>query len=372
MTRHREIESLDELDTLLADGGSLRGVRLESLDLTSRVDALVARPDVRGLVILGGVVPARLADHLVRHGAMIFPAAHGAPVDIFRSRLYSPEELYAGLSEHGYHATPDARAYGWSRDEASVRDVYATLLRAIHDDQVGDALDEALSGRCVVGVMGGHTHARGSDAYADAARLGRRLAERGVTVITGGGPGAMEATNLGAFVPSDAALADALATLATVPSFVPDVGAWAEVALAVRAAARDATPEGAGIRSIGVPTWFYGHEPPNVFCDGIAKYFSNALREDGLLARSTEGVVVLPGTAGTVQEIFQAVTPLYYAGAGTTVLPRLVLVGRRHWTTDIPLWPAVEALAAGRSMATAVTLVDSVEDAVDVVLATSA
>ena len=23
-------------------------------------------------------------------------------------------------------------------------------------------------------------------------------------------------------------------------------------------------------RSIGIPTWFYGHEPPNVFCDGIA------------------------------------------------------------------------------------------------------
>ena len=33
-------------------------------------------------------------------------------------------------------------------------------------------------------------------------------------------------------------------------------------------------------RSLGIPTWFYGHEPPNVFCDGIGKYFSNAIRED--------------------------------------------------------------------------------------------
>ena len=48
-------------------------------------------------------------------------------------------------------------------------------------------------------------------------------------------------------------------------------------------------------RSLGIPTWFYGHEPPNVFCDVIAKYFSNAIREEGLLARSTAGIVVLDG-----------------------------------------------------------------------------
>ena len=83
------------------------------------------------------------------------------------------------------------------------------------------------------------------------------------------------------------------------------------------AATRGPTP----VRSIGIPTWFYGHEPPNVFCDGIAKFFSNALREDGLLARSTEGIVVLPGAAGTAQEVFQAVTPLYYAAEGAP-LPR--------------------------------------------------
>ena len=49
-----------------------------------------------------------------------------------------------------------------------------------------------------------------------------------------------------------------------------------------------------------------------MFGRGIAKYFSNALREDGLLARCTAGTVVLAGAAGTVQEIFQGVTRLYY------------------------------------------------------------
>ena len=119
--------------------------------------------------------------------------------------------------------------------------------------------------------------------------------------------------------------------------------------------------------SIGIPTWFYGHEPPNVFCNGIAKYFSNALREDGLLARSTAGLVVLEGAAGTVQEIFQAATPLYYSRADAT-LPVVVLVGREHWTRTVPVWPALTALASGRAMAEHLHLVDSVEEAAEVVI----
>ena len=124
----------------------------------------------------------------------------------------------------------------------------------------------------------------------------------------------------------------------------------------------------AGVSSIGIPTWFYGHEPPNVFCDGIAKYFSNALREDGLLARSTAGLVVLEGAAGTVQEIFQAATPLYYSRAGAA-LPVVVLVGRAHWTQVVPVWPALTALASGRAMAEHLHLVDSVDEAAEIVIA---
>jgi hypothetical protein len=70
-----------------------------------------------------------------------------------------------------------------------------------------------------------------------------------------------------------------------------------------------------------------------------------------------------------VQEIFQAVTPLYYAPADR-VLPPLVLVGRRHWTHEVPVWPALEALGRERALGTAVHLVDSVDEAAEV-LATS-
>lgn len=364
-----EIESLDALDDHLADGGTLRGLRLQNLDLSDYAVPLAAHAahgDLTGLVVLGGVVPTDVNEILHRGGAIVFPQVGGAPIDPWRG-LYYPEDLYEGL-EHGYQTTPDARAYAWSIDGRLRTDAYTTLIRAIHDDSVTDGLDEFVEGRSAVGVMGGHAILRGTPAYVEAAELGRHLAAAGHVVVTGGGPGAMEAANLGAFVPDRDALADALAHLASVPFFRPDITPWAQVAMQVRRRILGEellpTPEtlGPSATSLGIPTWFYGHEPPNVFCDVVAKYFSNAIREDGILARSNGGVVVLTGAAGTVQEIFQAVTPLYYAPDDRPLAP-LILVGRRHWTETVPVWPALGQLAAGRRMATVLHLVDTLEEA---------
>jgi predicted Rossmann-fold nucleotide-binding protein len=104
-----------------------------------------------------------------------------------------------------------------------------------------------------------------------------------------------------------------------------------------------------------------------VFCNGIAKYFSNALREDGLLARCDAGLVVLEGAAGTVQEVFQTATRLYYAPEDEA-LPVVVLVGREHWTRTVPAWQALTSLAAGRAMEGRLHLVDDVDEAAAVVL----
>jgi len=360
-----EIETLDELDDHLASDGPLRGLRLQDLDLTGYGDQLAARGDLTGLVVLGGTVPVPVAEVLLTRGAILFPGIADAPVDPWRG-LYFPTDLYAGL-EHGYAATPDAKAYAWFVDARLRTDAYATLVRAIHDDSVTDELDEFVQGRSVVGIMGGHALERDSAAYAGAAGLGHALAEEGHLVATGGGPGAMEAANLGALGRSAAAVEEAVGLIASVPGFRPDVTAWATTALAARhdivGDELQAPSEtlGPSARSLGIPTWFYGHEPPNVFCDVIAKYFSNAIREEGLLARSNGGIVVLDGAAGTVQEIFQAVTPLYYAPEGAP-LPPLVLVGREHWTERVPVWPALRAIAAGRPMEAAVHLVDSVDE----------
>lgn len=358
----REIETTAALDAALEAGTPLRGLRFQDLDLTDRADRLLARSDVEGLVVLGGRLPPALEEHLRTHGAILFPTDPHAPIDPYRATLYSPDELYAGIGGPGYAATPDARAYAWSRDATVGHDVFVTLLRAIHDDSMSDALTDVLGSRRVVGVMGGHALQRDDERYARAAAVGHALARSGLVVLTGGGPGAMEAANLGAYAASTDALTDAVDRLRAVPTFAEDVGAWARLGLEVRADLA-AGREPGSVRSIGIPTWFYGHEPPNVFCDGIAKYFSNAIREDGLLSRSTGGVVVLEGAAGTVQEIFQAATGLYY-GAPDRAGPHLVLVGRRHWQAEVPVWPALRSLAKGRPMAERVHLVDDLAEAV--------
>jgi len=105
-----------------------------------------------------------------------------------------------------------------------------------------------------------------------------------------------------------------------------------------------------------VPTWFYGHEPPNPFASSVAKYFTNAIREDVLLHVCGAGIVFLPGRGGTVQEVFQDACENYYADPGR-VTP-MVLVGVDYWTRELPVWPVLRALASGRPMEKAVHLVD--------------
>jgi predicted Rossmann-fold nucleotide-binding protein len=368
-----ELQSTAELAEWLAAGRPLGGVRLQDVDLGPVEEPLLHETRLRGLVVLGGCASPELLVHLQSHGAVVFPEDPDAPVDVYRAHLYTGRELYAGVDgPGGYASTVDFRAYAWCRDVRLAGDAYASLLKAIHDDSVSDALDEWVAGRRVVGIMGGHAEPRDSGGYAAAARLGHALAAAGLTVATGGGPGAMEAANLGAVAPSLEALDEAVARLRPVASFLPDVGAWVRLAFEARGLLGPVpAPGGASPpRSLGVPTWFYGHEPSNVFAEGIAKYFSNAVREDGLLARSNAGVIVMPGAAGTVQEVFQLATRLYYAAEGSTP-PALVLVGFDHWVETLPVWPLLRAMAEGRGMADRVHLVDDAAEAVAVVTTTA-
>jgi len=357
--RPTEIETLEELDRLLADGiRSLAGFHLQSVDLTGRAAAL-GRLEVATAVFLGcgfadGDGPGSEAD-VRRRGALIFPSVPDVPFDPYRGELYTPAELYAGV-ERGYAETLDAAAYAWSR---SPRTIDKSLAMALHDHAIDDAVEELTDGRDLVGVMGGHAVRRGEPAYLAAARLGHALARSdhsGLTVLTGGGPGAMEATNLGAWLSTaeDSALDEAVEVLATVPDFAPDVTAWARAGFAVL----ERWPGGA--QSLGIPTWYYGHEPPNVFATRIAKYFRNALREDVLLRLCRAGVVFLPGAAGTVQEIFQAACANYYADR-EHVAP-MVLLGSDYWSAQLPAWQLLDVLGRDRALGPRVHLVDDPAD----------
>ncbi|MFF9395154.1 LOG family protein [Streptomyces griseoluteus] len=352
-----EIESLAEFDTVVAAHGTLAGFRVQAVDLTGRTEDLL-RLDTTGAVFLGCPMHLGAAAHLTARGALVFPSVPGLPFDPYRGFVYTPEELFASLAD-GYEATQDALAYAWFQRTKSDGDVLASMLRAVHDDSISDALDELLAGARVVGVMGGHAMARGTEEYAGAARLGRELARAGFTVATGGGPGAMEAANLGAYAApfEDGMLTEALRILAKAPSFNPSVTDWARAAFEVR----ERWPDGGG--SVGIPTWFYGHEPPNAFASHLGKYFANATREDGLLARSNAGVVFLPGAAGTVQEIFDNATPNYYGSRGNPT--PMVLVDEEHWTEKLPTWPLLRALARERPMESRIALVGRIELASD-------
>jgi predicted Rossmann-fold nucleotide-binding protein len=353
----REIETLEDFDATVSARGTLAGHRVQGVDLTDRTRELLTTDTARA-VFLGCPMREDAAAKVRADGALVFPPVPHLPFDPYRGRLYTPDELFASLDQ-GYERTPDALAYEWFQSTKADGDIYASMLRAVHDDSISDALDELLRGARVVGVMGGHAMKRGTQAYAGAARLGRELSRAGLTVATGGGPGAMEAANLGAYTApyDDEVLEEACLLLAKSPSFTPSITEWAQAAFDVR------TRWPKGNHSVGIPTWFYGHEPPNAFASHIAKYFANATREDGLLARSNAGVVFLPGAAGTVQEIFDNATPNYYESRGEPT--PMVLVDREHWTERLPTWPLLRALARERSMESRIALVDRIEEAPD-------
>ena len=364
--RTLEVESLDSFDRLVGAGAvAMHGWHAQSLDLRGRQSALEAL-NVEGAIFLGCTFDEGVQDSLRRRGALIFPRLEGVPFDPYRARLYTPQELYTGLESSPYEKLPDALVYQWSIQPDQRHQLESTLASALHDHAIGDALEEFLNSdtfadRTVVGVMGGHASQRGSEGFAQAASLGRLLAQGGRVVATGGGPGAMEAANLGAYLSGfpSAEVEAALAALASVPGFRPSVSAWARAAAAVVDRFPDGTP------SLGIPTWFYGHEPPNYFATHIAKYFANAVREAILLEVCDGGIIFLPGAAGTVQEIFQDACENYYS-AREAVTP-MVLVGKRHWEEDYPAWPILRKLAAGRAMADRIFLVDTVSEALAVI-----
>src|SRR5204862_5898202 len=94
------------------------------------------------------------------------------------------------------------------------------LAQRLHDHAIDVALAQFLrvegDPRRVVGIMGSAVTPRDDPWYRAAAELGRLAARAGYLVASGGGPGIMEAANLGAFLAphEDSALGAALADLA--------------------------------------------------------------------------------------------------------------------------------------------------------------
>ena len=115
--------------------------------------------------------------------------------------------------------------------------------------------------------------------------------------------------------------------------------------------------------SLGVPTWLYGHEPATPFATHIAKYFDNSIREDGILTIAKGGIIYSPGSAGTLQEIFQDAVQNHYLSFGYA--SPMVFLDSDYWTKQIPVYPLLEELLAkGRYKNLLLSIADEEDDIV--------
>jgi len=363
-----ELESTEALLRHIERERSLRNTAVQGIDLTAPdVETALTSVSAEDACFLGCTLSEAAEQHVRETGGTIFPGFVGVPFRPYRSSLYTPAELMAGYERNRPETrtqTTDARIYQYfksrTRDgrDAPVMDA---LAFRIHDHAIDNALRDLLAPeegaeRQVVGIMGGHQLARDTALYRRVARLARRLTRGGFFVATGGGPGAMEAANLGAaLAPYESdALDDAVDTLAAAPQYEDD--AYLDRALDVR----ERHPDRA--ESLAVPTWFYGHEPSNLFSTHVAKYFANSIREDGLLAIATYGVVYAPGSAGTIQEVFMDAAQNHYETFGPA--SPMIFLDRTYWTETKPVYPLLETLAGDTPYEDHLTLTDSVDTAV--------
>ena len=231
---------------------------------------------------------------------------------------------------------------------------------------MSDALQAMLARydeRRVVAVMGGHAVLRTDANYIKIARISKRLTELGFLMVSGGGPGAMEATHLGAWMAGrgDEELQAAVEMLLPSPCY-KDKG-WLSSAYRVM----ERFPRREDICSLGIPTWFYGHEPATPFASHIAKYFDNSVREDGLLAIAKGGVIYTPGSAGTMQEIFQDAAQNHYETFGFA--SPMVFFGEEYWRKQVPVYELLSHLQEqGRYRNLILSITDDIESVVEHIL----
>lgn len=266
------------------------------------------------------------------------------PYDVNRHTLYNANDLYEGYqpeSPETFNTCYDTKVYQhFMSTGKQAQTVEESLARTLHDHGIHTALDEFFKqhdSRKCVGIMGGHALLRTDPMYKNIVLLSKKLTEEGFIMMSGGGPGAMEATHLGAWMAgrTDKDVDAAMELLVKAPSF-KDEG-W--LASAMEVVKR--YPQHQYV-SLGVPTWLYGHEPSAPFATHIAKFFENSIREDFILTLAFGGIIYSPGSAGTMQEIFQDAVQNHYLSFGFS--SPMVFLGTDFWTNEMPVYPFLQEL----------------------------
>jgi hypothetical protein len=169
------------------------------------------------------------------------------------------------------------------RPEASFQDTDTWRALRILSEFV-EGFDAMAAVGPAVTVFGSARTAEGDHLYDVARTLGRRLAEAGYAVITGGGPGTMEAANRGC-------------------------------------------QEGGGL-SVGCNIELPHEQGLNPYVD-LGVEFRYFFARKTMFVKYADGFVILPGGFGTLDELFEALTLIQ---TGKVRHFPVVLVGREYWS----------------------------------------
>ena len=353
---------------------------IQEISLIGFDDEILTR-EFKDCMFLGCEMNDLIAGHIVRTGGLVIPNSKYVDFQIHRAFLYDPKELFMGFdlnNNEGYQSTLDYKIYkDYVKDGMeNPKSIYTSLMRRLHDHSITDALQELIEGRKVVAVMGGHGMERSDSFYTKIAKISRSLTKKGYLLVSGGGPGAMEATHLGAYFAcrTELEMLNAIDEIKIRPKNA-EIGKeyededWLHRSWRIMEKYPLSERNKNESMSIGIPTWLYGHEPPAPFATHIAKYFANSVREDGLLTIAKHGVIFAPGSAGTIQEIFQDNTQNYYAAYNNTTIKKyvspMILTGVDHWTIENPLWSLLKKLSDGRPYGKILSLTDNENIIVD-------
>jgi uncharacterized protein (TIGR00730 family) len=182
---------------------------------------------------------------------------------------------------------------------------------------VVDSLD-----RPAVSIFGSARAHEGSSAYGEARETGKLFAEAGWAVVTGGGPGVMEAANRGC-------------------------------------------REGGGL-SVGFNIELPHEQGPNAYLD-VSMTFHHFYARKTMFVKAAEGFVVFPGGFGTADELFESLTLIQ---TGKVLNFPVILFGTEYWSPLLD-WVRDRALPEGTVSPEdleLLTLTDDPEDAVRCVL----
>lgn len=294
---------------------------------------------------------------------------HDVPYDVIRNKLYTCYDLFDDFDPYdpmSFQRCLDTRVFmhvtKTGKQSTSRRE---NVARGIHDTCILNAMQAFLHDYDqvqVVGVMGGHAMLRTDAAYHQTVMISKKLTENGFLMISGGGPGAMEATHLGSWMAgrTDEEVEDALKILSPAPDYKSP--GWLSTAFDVISK----YPQ-SNYKSLSIPTWYYGHEPPTIFATHIAKFFNNSIREDTILTEAYGGLIYMPGSAGTLQEVFQEAVQDHYVSLGYA--SPMVFVGRKYWTETVPVWPFIQYMMdTGQYKNLVLDLCDTVEEIVQSIL----